>query len=130
LAATGVVFFSAVTVAGVCLAIYAAWLFQGLPGSGELAEYRPPTATRVFAHDGELIGEFGRERRIIVPYDDIPPMVRGAFLAAEDRRFFQHSGVDVTGFSRAMLKNVSNSCRAGGSRAARRSLSRWPRTSC
>jgi penicillin-binding protein 1A len=107
-AATGVVFFAVVTLAGVSLAIYAAWLFRGLPDSAAIVEYRPPTATRVFAYNGELIGEFGQERRIIVPYDDIPLQVRNAFLAAEDRRFFQHSGVDVTGLSRAMLKNASN----------------------
>jgi penicillin-binding protein 1A len=107
-AATGVVFLTAITVAGLSLAVYAAYLFHDLPGSGELAEYRPPTATRVFAYDGELIGEFGTERRIIVPYDDIPPLVRNAFLAAEDRRFFEHAGVDVPGFSRAMLNNVRN----------------------
>jgi penicillin-binding protein 1A len=101
-------FFTAVTVAGLSLAIYAAWLFHGLPSSAQIAEYRPPTATRVFAFNGELIGEFGRERRIIVPYEDIPPMVRNAFLAAEDRRFFNHSGVDMTGLSRAMIKNAAN----------------------
>ena len=103
-AATGVVFFTAVTVAGLCLAIYAAWLFRGLPDSAEIAEYRPPTATRVFAYNGELIGEFGRERRIIVPYDDIPPLVRNAFLAAEDQNFFTHGGVDVVGFGRAIVR--------------------------
>jgi penicillin-binding protein 1A len=107
-AAAGVAFLSLIAVAGFSLAIYAAWLFYGLPDSGELAEYRPPTATRVFAYNGELIGEFGRERRIIVPYEDIPPQVRNAFLAAEDRRFFQHAGVDVVGFTRAMARNGMN----------------------
>ncbi len=107
-AATGVVVFSAVAIAGVCLAVYAALLFRGLPDSAAIAEYRPPTATRVFAYDGELIGEFGEEKRIITAYDEIPPMVRMAFLAAEDRRFFQHQGVDITGLARATLKNVGN----------------------
>jgi penicillin-binding protein 1A len=107
-AAAGVVILSAVAVAGFSLAVYAAWLFHDLPDAGELADYRPPTATRVFAWDGELIGEFGTERRIIVPYDEIPPVVRNAFLAAEDKRFFVHQGVDVVGFSRAMARNGLN----------------------
>lgn len=108
LAAAGVVVLSAVAVAGFSLAIYAAWIFHDLPDAGELADYRPATATRVFAWDGELIGEFGTERRIIVPYDEIPPTVRNAFLAAEDRRFFEHQGVDVVGFTRAMANNAVN----------------------
>lgn len=104
----GIAVLSAVAVAGVSLAIYAAWLFHDLPDAGELAEYRPPTATRVFAWDGTLIGEFSEERRIFVPYDQIPPVVVQAFLAAEDRNFFQHGGIDVGGLGRAMAKNVLN----------------------
>ncbi|MDO1558451.1 penicillin-binding protein 1A [Brevundimonas sp. 2R-24] len=90
------------------LAIYAAWLFHDLPDASELAEYRPPTATRVFAWDGTLIGEFSDERRVFVPYEEIPPVVVQAFLAAEDRNFFRHGGVDVGGLGRAMAKNVLN----------------------
>jgi penicillin-binding protein 1A len=67
-AIAGVAFLSAIAVAGLSLAIYAAWLFHDLPDAAELAEYRPPTSTRVYAWDGTLIGEFGRERRIFVPY--------------------------------------------------------------
>jgi penicillin-binding protein 1A len=104
----GVAVLSVVAVAGFALAIYAAWLFHDLPDGGELAEYRPPTATRVFAWDGVLIGEFSRERRIFVPYDEIPPLVAQAFLSAEDRNFFKHGGIDVTGLGRAMTKNVVN----------------------
>ncbi|MFN3229786.1 MAG: penicillin-binding protein 1A, partial [Asticcacaulis sp.] len=104
----GVIVMTSVSVAGLAVAIYAAWLFHDLPDSTRLAEYRPPTATRVYAWDGTLIGEFSRERRIFVPYDRIPPTLVQAFLAAEDRNFFNHGGVDFTGLSRAMAKNVSN----------------------
>ncbi|MFZ5668025.1 MAG: penicillin-binding protein 1A [Pseudomonadota bacterium] len=107
-AIVGVVVLSVIAVAGFSLAIYAAWLFHDMPDAGDLTDYRPPTATRVYAWDGTLIGEFSRERRIYVPYDQIPPQLVQAFLAAEDRNFFQHSGVDVQGFSRAMAKNVLN----------------------
>ena len=107
-AVVGVTVLSVIAVAGFALAIYAAWLFHDMPDAGDLADYRPPTATRVYAWDGTLIGEFSKERRIFVPYDQIPPQLVQAFLAAEDRNFFQHSGVDVQGLSRAMAKNVLN----------------------
>jgi penicillin-binding protein 1A len=105
---TGVALLSVVALAGLALAIYAAWLFHDLPDAAELAEYRPPTATRVFAWDGTLIGEFSTERRIFTPYDHIPPVVVEAFLAAEDRNFFQHGGIDMAGMGRAMAKNALN----------------------
>ncbi len=107
-AVVGVSALSVIAIAGFALAIYAAWLFHDMPDAGDLADYRPPTATRVYAWDGTLIGEFSRERRIFVPYDQIPPQLVQAFLAAEDRNFFQHGGVDVQGLSRAMAKNVLN----------------------
>jgi penicillin-binding protein 1A len=99
---------SLIAVAGFALAIYAGWLFHDMPDASELVDYRPPTATRVYAWDGTLIGEFSQERRIFVPYDQIPPQVVHAFLAAEDHNFFEHGGVDVFGLARAMGKNVVN----------------------
>ena len=91
----GMVLLGAIALAGLVVAVYAAWLFHDLPDASELADYRPPTATRVYAGDGTLIGEFSDERRIYVSYDQIPDTVRHAFLAAEDRNFFQHGGIDV-----------------------------------
>jgi penicillin-binding protein 1A len=110
-AMAGVAALSVVAAAGLALAIYAAWLFHDLPDARQLAEYRPPVATRVFAWDGTLIGEFSTERRIFTPYDQIPPMVVEAFLAAEDKNFFQHGGVDVAGMGRAMTRNAMNMAR-------------------
>ena len=104
----GVAILSLIAAAGICLAVYSAWLFHDMPDAADLADYRPPTATRVYAWDGTLIGEFSRERRIFVPYDQIPPRVVKAFLAAEDRKFYDHSGIDYQGLSRAVLKNVLN----------------------
>ncbi|MDR6532671.1 penicillin-binding protein 1A [Caulobacter rhizosphaerae] len=111
IAIAGVTVLSAIAVAGFAIAIYAAWLFHDMPDAGELQDYRPPTATRVYAWDGTLIGEYSKERRIFVPYDQIPPQLAQAFLAAEDHNFFKHGGVDVGGFSRAMLNNIGNAAR-------------------
>jgi penicillin-binding protein 1A len=107
-AIAGVVVLSAIAVAGFAAAIWAAWLFHDMPDAADLADYHPPTATRAYAWDGTLIGEFSRERRIYVPYDAIPPRLAQAFLAAEDHNFFKHGGVDVSGFGRAMARNVIN----------------------
>jgi penicillin-binding protein 1A len=107
-AIAGVVVLSLIAVAGFAIAIWAAWLFHDMPDAGDLADYHPPTATRAYAWDGTLIGEFSRERRIFVPYDNIPPQLAQAFLAAEDRNFFRHSGLDYTGIIRASIKDVVN----------------------
>ena len=107
-AIAGVAVLSLISVAAIAAAIWAAWLFHDMPDAGDLADYHPPTATRAYAWDGTLIGEFSRERRIFVPYDAIPAQLAQAFLAAEDHSFFKHGGVDVMGTTRAMAKNVLN----------------------
>ncbi len=104
----GIVLLGGIAVAGLAVAIYAAWLFHDLPDASDLADYRPATATRVYAGDGTLIGEFSDERRIYVPYSQIPDTVVQAFLSAEDNDFFNHGGIDVSGLGRAMFKNVFN----------------------
>ena len=108
IAGLGIAALSVVALAGVAVAVYAAWLFHDMPNANDLVDYRPPTSTRVYAWDGTLIGEFAKERRIFIPYNEIPPQLVHAFLAAEDRNFFQHGGVDVTGIGRAVLKDVVN----------------------
>src|SRR6202012_5115852 len=107
----GVGVLSVIAVAGFALAIYAAWLFHDMPDAAQLVDYHPPTSTRVYAWDGTLIGEFGKERRIFVPYDQIPPLQVKAFLAAEDRKFFEHGGIDLSGLGRAMTRDVWNLAR-------------------
>ncbi|HEV2363570.1 MAG TPA: penicillin-binding protein 1A [Caulobacteraceae bacterium] len=94
--------------ASVAAFIYALLLFYGMPSASDLVDYHPPTATRVYAWDGTLIGEFSKVRRIYVPYDQMPPRLVLAFLAAEDHNFFEHGGVDVFGLTRAMIKDVFN----------------------
>jgi penicillin-binding protein 1A len=108
IATAGVVGLSVIALAGFAVAVYAAWLFHDMPDASELADYHPPTATRVYAWDGTLIGEFSKERRIYVPYDQMPVQLRQAFLAAEDHNFFEHGGVDPSGMARAMGKDIFN----------------------
>ncbi|MBI5503390.1 MAG: PBP1A family penicillin-binding protein [Deltaproteobacteria bacterium] len=77
-----------------------------LPPIDRLLNYDPPVATRVFAADGTLAEEFFRERRYLVPVSRIPPVVRKAFLAAEDAGFYSHHGIDVLGIGRAFAANL------------------------
>lgn len=71
-----------------------------------VADYRPQSLTQVFSEDGELIGEFFLERRVVMPLDKMSPLVIRAFLAAEDARFYQHQGIDPAGILRAMATNL------------------------
>ena len=80
-------------------------LSDDLPPVAELLDYRPPTATRVYAADGSQIAEFYQERRYLVPLADVPPHVRNAFVAAEDASFYTHRGIDPSGIARAILAN-------------------------
>ncbi|MEK9645409.1 MAG: transglycosylase domain-containing protein, partial [Alphaproteobacteria bacterium] len=81
---------------------------KGLPKYDTLADYQPPVTTRVHAGDGRLMAEFAREKRIFVPVDAIPKRVIKAFLSAEDKRFYTHSGVDFVGVLRAVVTNLRN----------------------
>ncbi len=103
---------SGVLMAGALAALVVGFfLFQltrDLPNFESLTAYEPPVTTRVHAGDGTLIAEFARERRLFVPYEDTPPYVVHAFIAAEDKNFFNHPGVDVMGVVRAALDNIYN----------------------
>jgi penicillin-binding protein 1A len=79
---------------------------QDLPDFMAIKDFRPPVVTQIFARDGRLIGEFYSERRIEVPYSRLPRHLVLAFVAAEDARFFEHPGVDVTGIVRAFIRNL------------------------
>lgn len=81
---------------------------QGLPSLAELQNYEPPVTSRVHAGDGALVAEFAREQRVFVPIEQIPDHVKNAFIAVEDARFFEHSGLDYAGIARAMVSNVGN----------------------
>ena len=85
------------------------WHFsQDLPDYSQLQAYEPPVMTRIHAADGELLGEYARERRLYLPIQAIPKLVTNAFLAAEDKNFYEHGGIDYTGMARAALLYVQN----------------------
>jgi penicillin-binding protein 1A len=87
-----------------------------LPDYESLAKYEPPVMTRIHAHDGSLIAEYARERRIFVPINTIPKHIIAAFLSAEDRRFYEHGGLDLQGIARAVLKFVETKIQGGDRR--------------
>ena len=79
-----------------------------LPDYQQLAVYKPQITSRLYANDGSLLAEYANEKRVFVPVDSIPPMVRQAFISAEDKNFYTHGGIDVTGLMRAVVVNIKN----------------------
>ena len=88
---------------------------ERLPSMSLLLDYRPKIPLRIYSSDGILMGEFGEERRSFVAASEFPLMMRSALLAAEDERFFEHSGVDPLGVVRAVFDNVTGRGRGGAS---------------
>ena len=75
-----------------------------LPNTDELRNYQPRMLSRVYSSDGQLIAEYARQRRIFVPIDEVPDRVKHAFVSAEDKNFFNHSGVDPVGIGKALYR--------------------------
>ncbi len=89
--------------------IYALWHYgRNLPDYTQLANYAPPTVTRIHAGDGRLIAEYAKERRVFIPVGAMPPRIVQAFIAAEDKNFYSHSGIDFVALTRAVILNVAN----------------------
>ena len=89
-------------------AVLGAYYFvaPGLPPAETIREIPLQIPLRIFSRDGRLIAEFGERRRILVTFDDLPPHVVNAFVAAEDRRFFAHPGIDYQGILRAGVRII------------------------
>ena len=81
--------------------------YPNLPSIEAITDYRPKIPLRVYTADGVLIGEFGEERRSVVKIESVPDILKNAILAAEDERFYQHTGVDYIGVMRAAYSNIS-----------------------
>ncbi|MFT6071949.1 MAG: penicillin-binding protein 1A [Alphaproteobacteria bacterium] len=103
----GLITFSVLSVALVIISVY--WYYsRDLPSYQQLEEYKPPVISRVYASNGALIGQFAKERRLFYPIENIPKKVSQAFIAAEDKHFYEHPGVDFRGIGRAIFTNVTN----------------------
>ena len=87
-----------------------------LPDYNQLAEYKPPVTSRFYAGDGTLLTEYATEQRVFVPLKEVPPNLINAFIAAEDKNFWTHSGIDIVGIFRAFLTNIKNKVMGGGRR--------------
>jgi penicillin-binding protein 1A len=95
-------FVASVATLAVLILIYG----NDLPDYKKLATYAPPVATRLYAADGSLLIEYANERRVFIDYDDLPPQLVNAFIAAEDQNFWTHPGIDVQGIIRAVANNT------------------------
>lgn len=93
-------------VGGVALGAYVWYLASNLPQIITVEDYKPLVVSKVFDIEGKEIGEFFREKRIVVPYEKIPRHVVNAFIAAEDSSFFDHAGINPTAIFRAMIANI------------------------
>lgn len=83
-----------------------AYFSQNIPDFKALATYHPRTVTEVFSSDNHKIGEFFEERRLLIKYEEIPKWLIDAFIAAEDKGFWEHRGIDLEGIVRATIKNI------------------------
>jgi len=94
---------------GLLLAFLAFWfvLTRNLPSAEKLLDYQPPLPTMVRGVDGEIVYSYARERRVQLTFDDFPRPMINAFLAAEDKTFWSHGGVDYTGLLGAVVDYVS-----------------------
>ncbi|MFC3615093.1 penicillin-binding protein 1A [Lutimaribacter marinistellae] len=95
------VFMVALTIGGVF------WMYgRDLPSHESLAQYQPPTISRIYSGEGNLIDEFAQERRLFTPSEDIPDLVKQAFISAEDKNFYTHQGYDLRGIAAAGFEAV------------------------
>jgi penicillin-binding protein 1A len=96
-------------VVGVAAASGLLWHYsKDLPDYSQLQDYEPPVMTRVHAADGSLVAEYARERRLYIPIQAVPKLVINAFLAAEDKNFYEHGGLDFFGIARAAVNYAQN----------------------
>ncbi|MEP2716718.1 PBP1A family penicillin-binding protein [Pseudophaeobacter sp.] len=83
------------------------WIYgRDLPSHESLSQYQPPTISRIYSGEGRMIDEFAKERRLFTPSEDIPDMVKQAFISAEDKNFYSHKGYDARGIAAAAIEAV------------------------
>ena len=81
---------------------------KDLPSHESLANYTPPTISRIYSGEGRIIDEFARERRLFTPAEDVPDLVKQAFISAEDKNFYSHGGFDALGIGSAIYDAIKS----------------------
>lgn len=85
------------------------WIYgRDLPSHESLAQYKPPTISRIYSSEGKIIDEFAKERRLFAPAEDIPDLIKHAFISAEDKNFYSHGGYDARGIIAAAVQAVQS----------------------
>ena len=85
------------------------WVYgRDLPSHEFLAQYKPPTISRIYSAQGKLIDEFAKERRLFTPANQIPDLIKNAFISAEDKNFYEHPGYDMRGILAALVDAVQS----------------------
>jgi len=104
--------FSFVTLGAMMIALSIGAIFwvygRDLPSHESLAQYRPPTISRIYSTEGRIIDEFAQERRLFAPAEEIPPLIKHAFISAEDKNFYTHKGYDARGILAAVVDAVES----------------------
>ena len=95
------------------LSWFTAGLSKDLPDYDALANYAPPVTTRIHAADGELVAEYAHEKRLYLPIQAVPDLVKEAFISAEDKNFYEHQGLDYFSIIRALTQDVSRAASGG-----------------
>ncbi|MEP7181023.1 MAG: penicillin-binding protein 1A [Betaproteobacteria bacterium] len=109
----GSVLIGLAVVGGLLGAFVLALLYPTLPSLESLTDYQPKIPLRIVSTEGDLLGEFGEERRAVINIADVPEVMKKAILAAEDERFYSHGGVDYISVLRAALTNVASGSQQG-----------------
>lgn len=111
------ILFGALAAAAILVIGVGGWFLlvtQDLPSEKELANYEPPITSRVHAGDGRLVAEFANQHRVYVPSEELPRQLVEAFISAEDKTFFEHSGINLWGMIRGTLGNAIRGRRMTG----------------
>ena len=108
-------FLALLTVVALMVGLAAALIYPDLPSLEALTNYQPKLPLRVYSEDGFLLAEYGEERRAFVDISNVPLNMKSAVIAIEDRRFYQHGGIDTKGILRAAMNNVTGGSKEGAS---------------
>jgi penicillin-binding protein 1A len=85
------------------------WVYgRDLPSHKSLAQYKPPTISRIYSAEGKIIDEFAKERRLFTPANEIPALIKHAFISSEDKNFYDHPGYDLRGILAALVDAIQS----------------------